>query len=370
MQIDPNSIDLEMFMKHEHIIDGHKCWLIQPQHIGCKWTKENAIFRSSLWDEFGNPVSLSFKKFVNWGEKPEVFPLPTDLSTCELIEKEDGSTLIVSWPSWSDNLNLRTRGTSDARKLDNGHEIDIILGKYPQIRDVFTSMEEQSLSGEQYTLLFEWVSSENVIVLKYAETPDIILTGIIRHSDYSYLSQEALDNCAASFGFKRPKRHKFDSFEKLLSTVPGMSGIEGLCIYHEGGQEIHKLKTETYLAIHRFKSKANIETVTDLFFELKCPSYEAFEKYLIEQFDHECFVLVEAYAKLVCSTYQQALIIIDALKSFVDELKNLSRKEAALQIIAKYSEQNLTGYAFNLLGGKPLDDKSIKKLVQQLLVSS
>ena len=102
MKIDLSKIDLEQFMVHEHIVAGETMWLVQPNHIGCKWTQNNKHFRSSLWDNDGNLVSAGFPKFTNWGENPENFPVPTSLKDTVVTEKIDGSLLIVS--RWNNQL--------------------------------------------------------------------------------------------------------------------------------------------------------------------------------------------------------------------------------------------------------------------------
>ena len=90
MKIDLAKINTEQFMVHQHIVDGEVLHLVQPQHISAKWTQENKIFRSSVWNNDGELVSASFPKFVNFGEAPEVFPLPSSLNKTTIVEKIDG----------------------------------------------------------------------------------------------------------------------------------------------------------------------------------------------------------------------------------------------------------------------------------------
>jgi len=87
-------------MVHDHILNGEVIHLVQPQHIGCSWTQENKHLRSSVWDSQGNLVSAGFPKFVNWGEKPDQFPVPSSLNGCVVMEKLDGccdeNTILVT----------------------------------------------------------------------------------------------------------------------------------------------------------------------------------------------------------------------------------------------------------------------------------
>ena len=128
MKIDLSKIDTTQFMVHQHLLNGEVVHLIQPQFIGCHWTQENKIFRSSLWDNDGNLISAGMPKFVNWGENPDNFPVPQSVKNTIITEKIDGSLLIVS--KYKGNVILRTRGTVDATKLDNGYEVEIFKEKY------------------------------------------------------------------------------------------------------------------------------------------------------------------------------------------------------------------------------------------------
>ena len=96
MKIDLNTIDRESFYVNEHVWNGERVYLVVPKEMGCVWTQENKIFRSSVWNYDGELISASFPKFVNWGEKPETFPTPSSLDNTTIVDKLDGSTLIVS----------------------------------------------------------------------------------------------------------------------------------------------------------------------------------------------------------------------------------------------------------------------------------
>jgi hypothetical protein len=90
MKIDLLSIDTVQFYVNQHIIDGNVVYLVHPKNMGVKWTNDNIHLRSSIWDSDGNLVSASFKKFTNWGENPENFPVPESLKNTTVVEKLDG----------------------------------------------------------------------------------------------------------------------------------------------------------------------------------------------------------------------------------------------------------------------------------------
>ena len=139
MKIDFKNYNLEEFNLNTGLIAGENCILVTPKVIGVKWTQENKIFRSSIWDVRGNLVSASFSKFTNWGESPEEFPVPNSLKNCTVVEKMDGSLLSVT--KYKGQYILRTRGTFDAHAMENGHELEIfkekILNKLENIPKVY-----------------------------------------------------------------------------------------------------------------------------------------------------------------------------------------------------------------------------------------
>jgi hypothetical protein len=96
MKIDLSKIDMTNFNIKPNKINGEIIYLVVPVNIGCKWTKDNMIFRSSMWNSEGELISASFKKFFNWNEQPDLVPIPTDIKKLQAISKIDGSTLIVS----------------------------------------------------------------------------------------------------------------------------------------------------------------------------------------------------------------------------------------------------------------------------------
>jgi hypothetical protein len=55
------------------------------------------------------------------------------------------------------------------------------------------------------------------------------------------------------------------------------------------------------------------------------------------------------------------------MKSFVEPLKKLPRKDAALKIISAYGETNRKSFCFNLLDSREIDSEGIKKLMFQVL---
>ncbi len=372
MKIDLNAIDQTQFMVHAHIAHGETLYLVQPNHIGAKFTQENKIFRSSVWNDQGELVSAGFPKFTNWGENPDNFPVPKSLKDCSITEKLDGSLLIVS--KYKGQYILRTRGTVDAHKLDNGHELEIFEEKYlPKLKALMSPDIINSPEGPETwpcSWLFEWVSPEQRIILNYGEQPEWYLIGIVDHKDYSLKPQTLLDSIAVDHGLKRPVSYTFPSVEDLMKDVETWKGKEGVVVYSGNGQVLHKVKGAWYLALHRMKEAlASIDKVVDVWFEQGQPTYPEFEKFIVDRFDWELWTQVRGDVSRICDAYKNVEEILAGMTKFVNEtLKPLpTRKDQAIKVIQSYGQTNRASFVFKLLDGKMLDAEDRKKLLYQCL---
>jgi hypothetical protein len=359
MKYDLSTIDQNQFNVVPHLIAGDTCFLVFPQRMGVEWNQQNKVLRSSVWNSNGELVSAGFPKFVNWGEKPEVFPTPTNLNNTVVVEKLDGSLLIVS--KYKGQFILRTRGTVDAYTLDNGYELDIFKQKHSSVLE---ACKDESTWDHSY--LFEWTTPTNRIVIDYGAEPAWKLIGLVHHDDYSLATQDTLDFVANQLGLQRPETFTFGSTEELIASVEQWKGKEGVCVYSKNGQEIHKVKGQEYLRCHHFKSNATFENTVDLFFEFGQPSYQDFQSKLVEVFDWECANMVLGFTSTICDGFKEVNSIVSYMKEFVEPMKSLSRKEAAQKIIGSYSTTNRASYCFQLLDGKELDKDALKKLLYQV----
>lgn len=366
MKLDLSLADSENFMCHQHWIGEHPVMLIQPVHIGCNWTKENMVFRSVVVDTEGNIVSASFKKFFNWGEKPHLTPPPTNLANAKLMEKIDGSTLIFS--RYKGHTVIRTRGTVDARKQENGYEIDILCEKYPMfIKHLETFYTTPG------SFIFEWTSPSNKIVLNYGDEPDMVLTAIVHHDSYSYMTQFGLDNTALVLGLRRPRTYSYNSVEEMQQAVQDMKGMEGICVYFHDDQEILKVKSAQYLYLHRAKSEiSSVEKVMDLYLAYRdevghTPSYQEFFAYLEKMFDYEIATMAVSNVSQICDAMKEVEKIVAAMKAFVEPQRNKIRRDAAIAITQAYGSTGRSSMLFKMLDNKPLVADDYKKLLFQVL---
>ncbi len=372
MNIDLASINKEEFHIKESIISGDKCFLVYPK-LNPIWTKENEIFRSSIWNEKGEPVSLGFKKFTNWNEKPDTFPNPLSLKNTNILEKTDGSLLIVSMcvnskredPAlpfreiYKKQLIIRTRKTFDAREHSNGYEIDFLIEKYPHVFNC-----DSLATG---SLLFEWTTPTNQIIINYGNEPELTLIGFVNHKDYSYASQIDLNSIAKEIKVKRPAQYKYDSISNMIKAVGSFKNLEGVCIYYNHDQSIKKVKGIEYLKKHAFKSEMSLKNLIEYFIQVDRPKYKEFLNVIEKEFDFEICGMAMPIVSKICDAMKEVELIIKGMKAFITKLNGITRKEQASKIISAYGKTARAGFVFTILDGKSLGAKEYKKLLYQVM---
>ena len=193
-----------------------------------------------------------------------------------------------------------------------------------------------------YSYLFEWTSPLQRIIIDYGTAPEWYLVGRIYHADYSLTPQSQLDLLAKMIGCPRPETYTFPSLSELISSIGQWTDREGICLYSNNDQTIHKCKSEIYLAKHRFKSEATLENTLELYFSMDKPSYQEFERKLVETFDYECFTMVRGYASNICDAAKQVQQITEGIDKFVNGTLRLlpSRKAQAEKVLASYGTTN------------------------------
>jgi hypothetical protein len=342
--------DPEQFKIKEVNIAGDECLLITPKQIGVKWTEDNKWFRSSIWRKSDlYPVSLGFRKFTNLGEQPNFEPLDEN-SKFLAITKVDGSCLITS--KYKGNLIVRTRGTIDASTLDNGFEIEFLKKKYPKVFD------NRILDREDISLIYEWTTPTNRIVLNESDEPALTLIGAVYHEDYKYLRQEALN--LFSIELQVPRPHSFDmNLENLKTYLETETSIEGVVLYSEDGQTLKKIKTSRYLYLHHiFTGIKTYENFVNLWASFGCKELDEFQKELGNRFDWELVTSFKPFLDRLHVEYEKLKLLLTEIENFVNtfNFKQLSRKQQADMILEKY--QNKSAIAFSILDNKkqkPLD---------------
>lgn len=264
--------------------------LILPKHeVGnAGWTTDTVRYRSRVETLEGEGVSLGFRKFFNLQTGPTELQVTGEdvlhyIGKGDAIAtlKLDGSLLIRS--THKGKVILRTRGSFGYEFLDNAADMEIFKTKYPSL---FNPVAWESMS-----LLFEWTSPNNVIVLKYPE-PELTLIGAIWNKSGNYMRVRALESLSRMTGVPLVKWFKLDKdgWEYLQSELAANNEVEGWVLRLGGEQVLVKVKCQPYLTKHALKSTLTTEKLADMWMELGQPDFTAFIEHFIKSFDEETYL--------------------------------------------------------------------------------
>jgi hypothetical protein len=354
--------DSEQFTYKPCVISGDDCWLITPNHIGVKWSKDNERFRSIIIRQSDNHIiSHGFSKFKNYFEDPD-FQKWDESWNFEARHKYDGSCLIIS--KHKGQLIHRTRGTLCATQMPNGHEIDFLIKKYPLVFD------NEHINKENITILTEWCTPSNTIVLREFKEPTLVLLNIVNNATGEYESQSYLDYLGKLWCIHRPEHYKYNSVSECIADVKAWRGKEGVVLYSPDYQTLKKIKGDEYLAAHRICTGIkNLSHILELF--LASPRFtksEEFFKYVETMVNYELAIKIEDDIEKIAEAYAEFLQTLELIKNYLKSnvLFLETRKEQARQIQIKYKEWQLP-IAFTLLDNREVDDKLVKKSMEKIL---
>jgi hypothetical protein len=366
MKINVANYNLEEFSPKQGMFCGMDATLVIPNTIGTKFTQKNSIFRSSIWDINWNLLSASYKKFVNFGENPDNFPTPDSLDNTTIVEKIDGSAVLIDYVN--NIISMRTRGTFSIDTMENAEDFRLCLSKYPKI-------EVWLKENPNYTLIAEITTPNLRIVIRYGDTPDFWLTGAINKDDYTLMNQAGLDYLATVLDMNRPNIYTFTTISDLLEKVNIWEGKEGVCLYSNKGQTIHKIKAANYLIKHRLKEEfSSLEKVLEFYISEGCPSFNGFQNKIAEVVDWETATEIVSDISRCVDAWKEVSQIINSMKSFVLRLKELGdpkdkkvRGQMAKLVIGSFGNTARNSFVFKLLDSKELDNNDIIKLFWQVL---
>lgn len=339
---------------------GLDCYLIVPQ-IGTKWNSNNLYLRSIVVDKEGEVLSCGFPKFFNYQEKPECYPDPQNFNDWCVESKLDGSLLIADYVNG--RFNMRTRGTVSYKIQENASDFDLILEKYPKVIDYTTN-------NSHYSLLFEILSPNNVIVIRPQEVQFYFLGAIDKRNLKLVHGPELLEIWRGIGCPLTPKRYQFDNLKDLsqiVNLVKNWKGEEGIVVSYNKGQNKIKIKSDWYNFLHRVKSQLNSENnLIEYYIERGMPSYEDFFKCIETEFDFEIATQLSSLIQRVTETGEEIKNHIKKIEEFVHEIRNFpSRREIAEAIKRNHKENS--ALAFSILDEKLITPKQYFDLIKERL---
>lgn len=355
-------MDREHFDFKEH--NGLRLYTPKHEVGNIGWTRDTIQYRSRVEDFNGNVISQGFKKFFNLGTGP----LDLQIGVEDVIKslgkgavatlKMDGSLLIRS--VYQNKVMLRTRGSLTYEHLDNAHEMEQFFKQYPKL------FNPTFYGAGGISLLFEWTTPNNIIVLKYAE-PKLTLIGAITHNTLHYTSVYTLKWMADHMGVPVVDHFNLDAhgWDKMQAQLESNQDIEGYVIRLHGEQDLVKVKCQPYLTKHGLKSTLTTDKLADMYLQQGRPDFEGFCSNFVKDFDEETFM----WAIGAISNLYDGVRELNAIESHMSAKAHLrkdwTRKDVAIAGQHEYGVTKRFAAFMNLWEGKAIEPKLLKSILLQ-----
>ena len=304
--------------------------------------------RGMLFHKDGSIMARRLHKFFNIGERDETQFGAIDFTQPHVIlEKLDGS--MVTGVFTDGGLRLGTKmGITEVSM-----QAEEFVATRPQYEQ-FIRWADQSCG---YTLIFEWCSRKQQIVIDYPEDRLVLIAA--RHKENgAYASLQWLQEYGDMFEVEVVKTYEgsAQSMAHLMDETRDAEGIEGYIIRFDDGHML-KVKGEWYLRIHKTKDNLLHEkNIIELLVEEKMDDAKAFmlddDRKRVEEFETDFWIGVAQVIK----SYDQYYDTVVA--------HGLDRKRYALEWMPTIKAQDQ--FAPGIVFGK-FDGKDTRKMVLDLI---
>ena len=265
-------------------------------------------------------VGKSFNRFFNLGEMLQEAHL-FDFTNFIVDEKVDGS--LVSILNYGDTIHTFTRGSFADQELEGSDKTwgECIVDALGDLS--CRLIELHLLKNPKITLVCEFCSLWNKVVRVY-NVPTVYLLSAFNGKEE--LHWDEVDQLAKNLCLQRPKRFKMTSIEEVEKFISDISEtdktFEGVVIRDKNNNR-QKVKTLTYLALHRMSGNGNCFLVKNILpFVLSGESDEllTYFKEVESKYNEVKKVVDEAFETLK-AVWEENKSIIDQ-KTFALAIKN------------------------------------------------
>lgn len=306
--------------------------------IGYHYTDENtfnpddpllpilAECRGLIYNHKGELISRPYHKFFNLNEKSftMIDSINFKVKSPLIMEKLDGS-MIRAIPFDNDNGFVFA---TKAGITDVSREVDHWLNNECENKSEYVKYIRSSFLNE-LTMIFEWVSPKNRIVVKY-DKPNLLLTGIRDNKNGGYLSRLYINRHESIIPWcKLYLTADYHDFITNLKTRISNDGEmhEGVVLRFNDGHML-KCKTQEYIDLHRVMSNATSEKfVSKLILEDKLDD-------VVPIIPADVRSAMTAYQSSIHSNLQKSSkSFVETYLNIVDELgEDVDRKTFAIHV--------------------------------------
>lgn len=363
--------DPELFKVNEK--DGLR--LIIPNHSNAcgneGWSRENLWLRSRVESVKNNDtISQGFGKFFNLGQGPDGLRIDAETILTAIrgnqpvvaTLKYDGSCLIRS--VYEGEVMFRTRGSLAFNYHEGANnEMGVFLDRYPKLWDPEWEPTR--------SLLFEWLTPDFQIVIKYDEA-DLRLLAAVDHghrhfSHLRYLKMEELEPIAAECGIPLTEYHTINSIQgwhHFYRDVVDHKEIEGYVLRLNDEQDLVKVKATPYLTKHGVKSNLSFKSMVEFWLQHSQEGiYHSILGQLENLYDEEVVMWALPFVDNLFIAVEAWVAAKALVEKTVAEHTHYSRKDFAIKMQKEQSK--LFGLLMQVWQGKEIEDKNIRRFMMQ-----
>lgn len=282
-------------------------------------------------------MSRPFHKFFNIGEREETQYRNIDMTYRDhwIVEKEDGS--MIRPILVNDELRLATKmGVTDVSRQAE----DWMKTQSPELCSFM-----HTCMCDNFTPIFEWVSPENRIVVRYSDS-NLVLLALRENVSGKYHNPNLLNQISL---FDKPKIYASSSVDDLESYVAKCrsdENREGFILIFDDGHMV-KGKNDWYLRIHKAKEKITQErNIMSIFLNEELDD-------LLPMLDEEDRERINTLEQEFWTSFLAKKI---KLNSMIGEAKKSDKKTFALKVMPTLEFKEDAKFIFKALDGIISDD--------------
>ena len=246
--------------------------LINYLHLGVDWNNEKyRSIRSIVIDDDGEIIQQGYQKFFNHDElieREDMLSETKELSKWQegidfyVTEKIDGSYIKIS--NYKGELIITSSGSFE------GEHVTAVK------RYLETNVKPEQMGflhelGENYTLLFEYVSPEYNLTVPYS-SENLLLHGLVKTKTGLELAMSDVELIARGLSFNSVQKLNIENLEQLVKMQKTVKDFEGWVVSFYNGVRL-KFKTDWFFEAHeinsiffgRARTKKNIRFIYDMY---------------------------------------------------------------------------------------------------------
>lgn len=296
--------------------------------------------RGLVFDMDGNLINRRYHKFFNVNERDETQLEKIDFTEPHVIlEKLDGS--MVSPCYVKGNIRWMTK----MGITDTSMEAETFVA----VRPDYVDFAKFALDSKK-TLVFEWCSNKNRIVLNYP-VDQLVLTAIRDNLTGEYCTYKEMENLVGPWDIPLVKAYDYRA-ENILEIVRGLEDTEGVVVRFSNGHMI-KVKADWYVLRHKSKDAITREkNVLD---------------YVVNERVDDVLPFLQAEDQARLMKFQDAFwkgiaVTVKKYERYVDSVKDLDKRTWAIEYMpeAKTLDTHLSPIVFNWYSGKSVHDSVVE----------